>query len=101
MHVFVFLNYWKNFVGTEKRVWIIHGKQAICVRAIEVILCLVEKAPYLNYMHWWAGFPKASHKSTYQWFEECECIHGSIIGYKIGLTSLKYNIKKYNILLIK
>ena len=27
-----------NFVGTEKRVRIIHGKQAIRVRAIEVIL---------------------------------------------------------------
>ena len=30
--------YQKNFVGTEKRVRIIHGKRAICVRAIEVIL---------------------------------------------------------------
>ena len=33
-----FLSYWKNFVGTEKRVRIIHGKRAIRVRAIEVIL---------------------------------------------------------------
>ena len=33
---FVFLSYWKNFVGTQKRVRIIHGKRAICVRAIEV-----------------------------------------------------------------
>ena len=32
--IFVFLSYWKNFVGTEKRVWIIHGKRAIRVRAI-------------------------------------------------------------------
>ena len=32
------LSYWKNFVGTEKRVRIIHGKRAICVRANEVIL---------------------------------------------------------------
>ena len=37
---FVFLSYWKNFVGTEKRVRIIHGKRAIRVRAIEVILYL-------------------------------------------------------------
>ena len=33
-----FLSYWKDFVGTEKRVRIIHGKRAIRVRAIEVIL---------------------------------------------------------------
>ena len=38
--MFVFLSYWKNFVGTEKRVCIIHGKPAIRVRAIEVILFL-------------------------------------------------------------
>ena len=37
-YIFVFLSYWKNFVGTEKRVRIIHGKRAIRVRAIEVIL---------------------------------------------------------------
>ena len=35
---FVFLSFWKDFVGTEKRVRIIHGKRAIRVRAIEVIL---------------------------------------------------------------
>ena len=33
-----FLLCWKDFVGTEKRVRIIHGKRAIRVRAIEVIL---------------------------------------------------------------
>ena len=33
-----FLSYLKDFVGTEKRVQIIHGKRAIRVRAIEVIL---------------------------------------------------------------
>ena len=33
-----FLSYWKDFIGTEKRVRIIHGKRAIRVRAIEVIL---------------------------------------------------------------
>ena len=36
-YIFVFLSYWKDFVGTEKRVRIIHGKRAIRVRAIEVI----------------------------------------------------------------
>ena len=36
--IFVFLSYWNNFVGTEKRVRFIHGKRAIRVRAIEVIL---------------------------------------------------------------
>ena len=36
--MFVFLSYWKNFVGTEKRIWIIQGKPAIHVQAIEVIL---------------------------------------------------------------
>ena len=34
----VFLSYWKTFVGTDKRVRIIHGKRTIRVRAIEVIL---------------------------------------------------------------
>ena len=37
-YIFVFLSYLKDFVGTEKRVGIIHGKRAIRVRAIEVIL---------------------------------------------------------------
>ena len=37
-----FLSYWKNFAGTEKRVRIIHGKRAIRVRAIEVILYICE-----------------------------------------------------------
>ena len=32
------MSYWKDFVGTEKRVRIIQGKRAIRVRAIEVIL---------------------------------------------------------------
>ena len=36
--IFVFLSYWMKFVGNEKRVRIIHGKRAIRVRAIEVIL---------------------------------------------------------------
>ena len=36
--IFVFLSYWKNFVGTEKRVRIIHVKRAIRVPTIEVIL---------------------------------------------------------------
>ena len=34
--VFVFLSCQKNFVGTQKRVPINHGKRAIGVRAIEV-----------------------------------------------------------------
>ena len=36
--IFVFLSYRKNFVGTEKRVRISHGKRPIGVRAIEVRL---------------------------------------------------------------
>ena len=36
--IFVFLSYRKNFVGTQKRVRISHGKRAIGVRAIEVRL---------------------------------------------------------------
>ena len=36
--IFVFLSYWKNFVGTQKRVRISHGKRAIGVRVIEVRL---------------------------------------------------------------
>ena len=39
--LFVFLSYWKKFVGTEKRVRIIQGNRAIRVPAIEVILYLV------------------------------------------------------------
>ena len=39
-HLF-FLSYLKDFVGTEKRVRIIHRKRAIRVRAIEVILYTV------------------------------------------------------------
>ena len=40
--IFVFLNYWENFVGTEKRVRIIHGKRDNRVRAIVVILYLAQ-----------------------------------------------------------
>ena len=36
--VFDFFSYRKNFVGTQKRVRIIHGKRAIGVRIIEVRL---------------------------------------------------------------
>ena len=36
--IFVLLIYRKNFVGTQKRVRISHGKRAIGVRAIEVLL---------------------------------------------------------------
>ena len=35
-YIFVFLNYRKNFVGTQKPLPINHGKQAIGVRVIEV-----------------------------------------------------------------
>ena len=35
-----FLSYRKNFIGTQKRVRINHGKRAIGVRAIVVRLCL-------------------------------------------------------------
>ena len=35
-HIFFSLSYIKNFVGTQKRVRISHGKRAIGVRAIEV-----------------------------------------------------------------
>ena len=34
--IFVYLSHQKNFVGTQKRVRISHGKRAIGVRAIEV-----------------------------------------------------------------
>ena len=37
-----FLSYLKNFVGTEKRVRIIHGKRATRVRPIEVILYVLK-----------------------------------------------------------
>ena len=43
---FFFLSYWKNFVGTEKRVRIITGKRAIRVRAIEVILYFLNQIWY-------------------------------------------------------
>ena len=36
--IFVLLIYRKNFIGTQKRVQISHGKRAIGVRAIEVRL---------------------------------------------------------------
>ena len=36
--LFVFLNYRKNFIGTQKRVRISHCKRAIGVRVIEVRL---------------------------------------------------------------
>ena len=39
-YIFVFLSCRKNFVGTQKRVRISHGKRAIGVRAIEVLLYL-------------------------------------------------------------
>ena len=40
-YVYVFWTYRKNFIGTQKRVQMIHGKRAIGVRAIEVLLYLV------------------------------------------------------------
>ena len=40
--VFVFLSYQKNFVGTQKRVQISHGKRAIGVRAIEFRLYKIQ-----------------------------------------------------------
>ena len=46
--IFVFLSYWKDFVGTEKRVRIIQGKRAIRVRTIEVILYFDSKGVRLN-----------------------------------------------------
>ena len=49
IQIFVFLSYWKNFVGTEKRVRIIHGKRAIRVRAIAVILY---KGALCDMFHW-------------------------------------------------
>ena len=39
--IFVFLSYRNNFVGTQKRVRISHGKQAIGVRATEVRVCVI------------------------------------------------------------
>ena len=39
-YIFVFLSCRKNFVGTQKRVRISHGKRAIGVRAVEVLLYL-------------------------------------------------------------
>ena len=41
--IFVLMNYRKNFVGTQTRVQITHGKRAIGVRAIEARLYLVHK----------------------------------------------------------
>ena len=41
--IFVFLGYRKNFVGTQKRVRISHGKRAIGVRAIGVRLYFFRK----------------------------------------------------------
>ena len=40
--MFVFLNYLKNFVGTQKRVRIIQAKRAIGVRVNEVLLYIKE-----------------------------------------------------------
>ena len=48
------MSYFKNFVGTEQKVRIIHGKRAIRVRAIEVILyaseylCDASDRPWTN-----------------------------------------------------
>ena len=48
-----FLSYWKDFVGTEKRVRIVHGKRAIRVRAIEVILYIFDVAAQVNTIKTW------------------------------------------------
>ena len=37
-YIFVLLGYQENFLGTQKRVRISHGKRAIGVRVIEVLL---------------------------------------------------------------
>ena len=49
----VFLSYRKNFVGTQKRVRINHGKRAIGVGAIEVRLynCVNSKGNFTSKMH--------------------------------------------------
>ena len=53
LFIFVFLSYWTNFVGTQKRVRISHGKRAIGVRAIEVqlyIICIKSVRSKLKHM---------------------------------------------------
>ena len=42
--IFILFRYQKYFVGTQKRVWISHGIQAMSVQAIEVGLYIVD--PY-------------------------------------------------------
>ena len=48
------MSYRENFVGTQKRVRIIHGKRAIRVRAIEVTL-------YVRKISSWRSLSKRAH----------------------------------------
>ena len=41
--IYVFWTYRKNFIGTQKRVRMIHGKRAIGVRVIEVLPYMLSK----------------------------------------------------------
>ena len=42
-YTFVFLSYWKNCVGFQKRVRIVQSKRATGARVIEVLLYVVRK----------------------------------------------------------
>ena len=49
--IFVSLSNRWNFVGTQKRVRITHGKQDICDRAIDVRLYIIIREPLLMSTH--------------------------------------------------
>ena len=69
--IFVFLRCRKNFVGTQKRVRISHGKRAIGVRATEVLLyiCFCQRNKKTQYFsvdkkkcpNWSNGSPLIRH----------------------------------------
>ena len=73
-YICVFLSYWKNFEGTEKRVRIIHSKRAIRVRAIELILYSYsaaaddsvneERRHWSDFEHQWTIFSSCGSGNT-------------------------------------
>ena len=67
LFTFAFLGYQKNFLGTQKRVRICHGKRAIGVRVTEVLLYIILKygEAFLRRLHGTniLQCPKQTHKT--------------------------------------
>ena len=83
--------YRKNFVGTQNRVWIIHGERAIGVRAIEIRLY------YLNQLVWSPLYiPFSFVDFRYSSRVLSVMLIGVILIYKVSIfkTEMSLNVRK-------